>query len=110
METVEVVIKISKNTLDAIGILQEFVGDTRLTSGYQIGKNSTFGTMIKAIANGTVLPKENGFIAICKPNKPLPEDIKKSLKETLFIADEDCLYNFDMIEIIDTGQEAEHDS
>ena len=59
-DIVEVVIRIPKDTFDAAGILQEYVGDTRLTSGYQIGKNSTFGTMIKAIANGTVLPKGHG--------------------------------------------------
>ena len=68
-------------------------------------KSIAASLILKAVKDGKELPKENGFIAICKPNKPIPEDIKKSLKETLFIADEDCIYNFDMIEIIDTGQE-----
>ena len=71
-------------------------------------KSIAASLILKAVKHGTEIPAENGFIAICKPNKPLPKKIKKSLKETLFIADEDCLYNFDMIEIIDTRQEAEH--
>lgn len=90
METVGVLVRIPKKEFE------------ELQSNYV-----WWGRHGEYIKKGTVLPKENGFIAICKPNKPIPEDIKKSLKETLFIADEDCIYNFDMIEIIDTGQEAE---
>lgn len=55
METVEVVIRIPKDTFDAIGILQAFVDDKHRIKG-----NSTIGTMIKTIASGTVLPKGHG--------------------------------------------------
>lgn len=59
-EMLEVVIKIPKDTFDAIGILQDFVDNKHQIDGYQIKGNSTIGTMIKAIANGTVLPKGHG--------------------------------------------------
>lgn len=58
METVEVVIKISKNTLDAVGMLQEFVDDGYINGHHM--KGNIFGIMLKAIANGTVLPKGHG--------------------------------------------------
>ena len=61
METVEVVIRIDKNTFDAAGMLQEFVDDGYIINGHHM-KGSTFGNMIKAIAKGTILPKGHGKI------------------------------------------------
>ena len=57
METVEVVIRINKNTFDAINELSKFVDGNHIINGYQMKGNSTVGSMITAIANGTVLPK-----------------------------------------------------
>jgi len=57
MKTVEVVIKIDKNTFDAVNGLSKFVDDNHIINGYQMKGHSTVGSMITAIANGTVLPK-----------------------------------------------------
>ena len=62
METVEVVIKINKNTFDAINELSKFVDDNHIINGYQMKGNSTVGSMITAIAKGTVLPKGQGAL------------------------------------------------
>lgn len=60
METVEVVIRIKKNTFDAINELSKFVDSNHIINGYQMKGNSTVGSMITAIAKGTVLPKRHG--------------------------------------------------
>jgi len=60
MKTVEVVIRINKNTFDAINELSKFVDDNHIINGYQIKGHSTVGSMITALANGTVLPKGHG--------------------------------------------------
>lgn len=86
-DTVEVLVRIPKKKYD---MLME-IGDCSLNHNE------------RAIKHGTVLPKENGFIAICKSEKPISEDVKKSLKETVFIGDEDCDYCFGMTDIIETG-------
>ena len=57
METVEVVIRINKNTFDAINELSKFVDGNHIINGYQMKGHSTVGSMITAIAKGTVLPK-----------------------------------------------------
>ena len=60
METVEVVIRIDKNTFDAINELSKFVDGNHIINGYQMKGPSTVGSMITALANGTVLPKGHG--------------------------------------------------
>ena len=86
METVEVLVRIPKRDFED------------LQSNYVWwGKHGEY------IKKGTVLRKGNGFIAICKSEKPISEDVKKSLKETVFIGDEDCDYCFEMTDIIETG-------
>jgi hypothetical protein len=60
METVEIVIKIDKNTFDAVNGLSKFVDGNHIINGYQMKGHSTVGSMITAIANGTVLPKGHG--------------------------------------------------
>lgn len=60
MDTVEMLIRLSKDTLDAVRFLQGSVDDHHIINGYQMGSNSTVGSMIRAIANGTVLPKGHG--------------------------------------------------
>jgi len=57
MKTVEVVIKINKNTFDAVNELSKFVDGNHIINGYQMKGNSTVGSMITALAKGTVLPK-----------------------------------------------------
>jgi len=59
METVEVLIRLPKDTFDAVGMLHKFIDDGHIINGHHM-KGSTFGTMLKAIANGTVLPKGHG--------------------------------------------------
>ena len=59
METVEVLIRLPKDTFDAVGMLQKFIDDGHIINGHHM-KGSTFGTMLKAIANGTVLSKGHG--------------------------------------------------
>lgn len=56
--------------------------------------------MIYSIANGTPLPKEHSFIAICDSDFPITEEVKQDLKNTVFVGNEDCKYCFDMTEII----------
>lgn len=56
--------------------------------------------MALAIANGTPLPKEHSFIAICDSDFPITEEVKQDLKNTVFVGNEDCRYCFDMTEII----------
>jgi len=60
METVEVVIKIDKNTFDAVNELSKFVDGNHIINGYQMKGSSTVGSMITALAKGTVLPKGHG--------------------------------------------------
>ena len=60
METVEVVIRINKNTFDAINELSKFVDGNHIINGYQMKGHSTVGSMITAVAKGTVLPKVHG--------------------------------------------------
>lgn len=57
METVEVVIRINKNTFDAINELSKFVDGNHIINGYQMKGPSTVGSMITALAKGAVLPK-----------------------------------------------------
>ena len=68
-ETVEVVIRIDKNTFDAVNGLSKFVDDNHIINGYQMKGNSTVGSMITAIANGTVLPKGHGELFILDEEK-----------------------------------------
>lgn len=57
---------------------------------------------INAIKMGTPLPKGD-FIAVCKSDFPLTEEVKKDLKDTVFISD-DPRYCFEMTEIIEANK------
>ena len=57
---------------------------------------------INAIKKGTPLP-EGDFVAVCKSDFPLTEEVKKDLKDTAFISD-DPRYCFEMTEIIDANK------
>ena len=59
METIDIVIRIPKNTFDAASMLQEFVDDGHIINGHHM-KGSTFGNMIEAIAKGIMLPNGHG--------------------------------------------------
>lgn len=70
METVEVVIRINKNTFDAINELSKFVDGNHIINGYQMKSPSTVGSMITALAKGTVLPKGRGKRMTLKKRTP----------------------------------------
>ena len=56
---------------------------------------------INAIKRAKPLP-EGDFIAVCKSDDPLTEEVKKVLKDTAFLFD-DPRYCFEMTEIIDAN-------
>lgn len=60
---------------------------------------------VNAIKNGIPLPNEHGFIAVCKTDDLMSEEIEKELRESLFITDETCSYCYEITEIIKTESE-----
>ena len=57
--------------------------------------------LVEWIKNGTPLPKDHGFIAICDSDEELSEQTIQELKNTVFVGDEKCSYCFDIVDIIE---------